>query len=120
MKLKYKFDHKPLTKAQTETLNSVQEDDLTLADHLLAFQVIHGDDWENALYDFHMGRPRYESKNLMPYMRRIRNGITGNPSDLPDLRPSIVVGCDICESTADVLTRGGQPLCKNCRLRSRD
>ncbi len=53
---------------------------------LKEFQGIYGDKWQQELYRFNLGTPSQPAVHLLGLLRQIRNSVTGNPGNLPDLR----------------------------------
>lgn len=46
------------------------------------FARMYGDDWPAAMVRYHMGRPDYRGRDLVPFIRQIRNHVTANPAEL--------------------------------------
>ena len=53
---------------------------------LMLFQELYGDQWIARIFEFNQGRPDQRGMHLIPLIRQIRNRVTANPIELPDLR----------------------------------
>ena len=88
---------------------------------LAEFQTTYGEDWQDTMINFHLGKPEYRCLHLMHFVRQIRNGVTANPTELPDLRAEFApASCPDCggegsiDKTPDGVVIKVSEVCERC------
>ncbi len=84
-------------------------------DGLRTFQQAYGDRWQEVMDEYHRGIVRdSRGKDVAHLIRQIRNHVTPNPAELPDLRekPKITIHEDGTLSSSAPFSVDYETLCK--------